>query len=156
MNNETKDNAGVKVPPPLIYLSALIAGLILNYFFPTAFLPVMVSRIVGILSVALAVFILAAAFVKFKRAETNLEPWKPTTAIVSDGVFRFSRNPIYLAFTLFYLGAAFLFGSLWMLALLVPVLLVMRYSVIAREEKYLENKFGAEYSDYKKRVRRWI
>ena len=156
MTNETKDNAGVKVPPPLIYLSAMIAGLILNYFFPMAFLPVSVSRIAGILLVAFAVFIFVSAFQKFKRAETNLEPWKPTTAIVSDGVFRFSRNPIYLAFTLFYLGATFLFNSLWLLALLMPVLFVMSYSVIGREERYLENKFGTEYSDYKRRVRRWI
>ncbi len=156
MINEKDDNAGVKVPPPLIYLSAMIAGLILSYFSPTAFLPVSVSRTVGILSVALAVFILVSAFRALNRAKNNLEPWKPTTAIVSDGVFRFSRNPIYLAFTLFYLSAAFLFNSLWLLALLVPVLLVMRYSVIAREERYLENKFGTEYSDYKRRVRRWI
>ena len=156
MNNEKNDNAGVKFPPPLIYLSAMIAGLILNYIFPTAFLPVFVSRVVGILSVALAVFILVAAFQKFRRAKTNLEPWKPTTAIVSNGVYGLSRNPIYLAFTLFYLGAAFLFNSLWMLALLAPVLFVMRYVVIAREERYLENKFGAEYADYKRRVRRWI
>ena len=156
MNNEKKDNAGVKVPPPLIYLGAMITGLILNYFFPIVFLPVFVSRIVGISSVALAVFILVAAFQKFRQAETNLEPWKPTTAIVSTGVFGFSRNPIYLAFTLFYLGLAFLFSSLWSFALLVPVLLVMRYSVIVREERYLENKFGAEYGDYKRRVRRWI
>jgi len=156
MIDEKVDNAGVKVPPPLIYLSAMIAGLILNYFFPTAFLPVSVSRIVGISSVALAVFILVSAFQKFRQAETNLEPWKPTTTIVSDGVFGFSRNPIYLAFTLFYLGITFLFNSLWLFALLVPVLLVMRYGVIAREERYLKNKFGAEYDDYKKRVRRWI
>jgi protein-S-isoprenylcysteine O-methyltransferase Ste14 len=156
MNREKEDNAGVRLPPPLIYLSAMIAGLILNRFFPSAFLPVFVSRISGILLIALAVFILVSAFLKFKRAETNLEPWKPTTAIVSDGVYGFSRNPIYLAFTLFYLGAAFLFNSLWLLGLLVPVLFVMRYVVIAREERYLENKFGAEYSDYKKRVRRWV
>lgn len=156
MTDKKDDNAGVKVPPPLIYLSAMIAGLVLNYFFPTAFLPVFVSRVVGILSVALAVFILVAAFQKFRRAKTNLEPWKPTTAIVSDGIYGFSRNPIYLAFTLFYSGAAFLFNALWLFALLAPVLLVMRYSVIAREERYLENKFGAEYSDYKRRVRRWM
>ncbi len=156
MNNDKVDNAGVRVPPPLIYLSAMIAGLILNYFFPIAFLPVSLSRIVGIFSGALAVFIFISAFLKFKRAETNLEPWKPTTAIVSDGVYAFSRNPIYLAFTLFYLGVAFLFNSLWLFALLVPVLFVMRYAVIAREERYLENKFGTEYSDYKRRVRRWI
>ncbi len=156
MNHKKEDNAGVRVPPPLIYLSAMIAGLILTRFFPTAFLPVFVSRISGILLIALAVFILVSAFLKFKRAETNLEPWKPTTAIVSDGVYGFSRNPIYLAFTLFYLGASFFFSSLWLFGLLVPVLFVMRYVVIAREERYLENKFGAEYSDYKRRVRRWV
>ncbi len=140
----------------MIYLSAMAAGLILNYFFPIAFLPVFVSRLGGILLAALAIFILISAFLKFKRAETNLEPWKPTRAIVSDGVYGFSRNPIYLAFTLFYSGAAFFFNSLWLLALLVPVLFVMRYVVIAREEAYLENKFGAAYGDYKRRVRRWV
>lgn len=156
MNEERDDNAGVKFPPPLIYLSALVTGLTLSYFFPVAFLPVFVSRIAGIALVALAVFIFGASFLKFKRAETNLEPWKSTTAIVSDGVYAFSRNPIYLAFTLFYLGAAFFFDSLWTFALLALVLFVMRYSVIAREERYLENKFGAQYINYKTRVRRWI
>jgi protein-S-isoprenylcysteine O-methyltransferase Ste14 len=156
MSNDKVDNAGVRVPPPLIYLSAMIAGLILNYFFPIAFLPVFLSRIVGIFFGALAVLIFVSAFLKFKQAETNVEPWKPTTAIISNGVYGYSRNPIYLAFTLFYTGAAFLFNSLWLFALLVPVLFVMRYAVIAREERYLENKFGTEYSDYKRRVRRWI
>ena len=70
--------------------------------------------------------------------------------------FPVQPQPDLSGFHAFLPSAAFLFNSLWLLALLVPVLLVMRYGVIAREEKYLESKFGAEYSDYKKRVRRWI
>jgi hypothetical protein len=104
MNEEKDDNAGVRVPPPLIYLSALIAGLILNYFFPIVFLPVFVSRIVGILSAALAVFIMVSAFQKFKRAETNLEPWKPTTAM-SATAFSVSAATRFIWLSRFFIWA---------------------------------------------------
>ena len=156
MEEQSKDNAGVRIPPPLIYLGALIAGAAANYFFPLPFLPNFAAQIAGVLLIASAILIFAAAFQLFKRAKTNLEPWKPTTAIVSDGIYGFSRNPIYLAFTLFYAGIALLFNSLWTLALLVPVLLVIHYGVILREEAYLERKFGIEYLNYKERVRRWL
>jgi protein-S-isoprenylcysteine O-methyltransferase Ste14 len=157
MTNE-KDTAGVIVPPPLIYLSGLVIGLILNYFFPAAifFLPRQAEMIIGIILVVLAGFIVLAAFRQFLRAKTNIEPWKPTTAIISSGVFRFSRNPVYLAMTLLYLGVALLLDMLWVLLLIAPVLFLIYVGVILREEIYLERKFGAEYLNYKKKVRRWF
>ena len=90
------------------------------------------------------------------KAETNIEPWKPTTAILSDGIYGISRNPVYVAMVFIYLGVVFLFNSLWILPPLILVLLVMHYGVILREEKYLEQKFGEEYLNYKEKVRRWI
>ena len=90
------------------------------------------------------------------RAKTTHNVRQPTTTIVADGVFRYSRNPMYLSLTLLYLGIASLFNSLWMLLLILPVLVVVQLGVIAREERYLERKFGEEYLRYKARVRRWI
>ena len=149
---------GVVAPPPSIYLGALLVGLLLNYFFPLSlfFVPRVVGLIAGIVLIAIAGFVIVAAFRGFAAAKTNVEPWKPTTAIVTTGVYAFSRNPIYLAMTLLYAGAALLINSLWILLLLAPVLMLINFGVIAREERYLTEKFGDEYTNYKKRVRRWI
>ena len=157
MANE-KDTAGVVAPPPIIYLGGVIAGLILNYFFPAqiVFLPQTVKIAVGIIFIIIAAVLVVAAFRAFAAAKTNVEPWKPTTAIVSGSVYGFSRNPIYLAMTLLYAGAALLLDSFWVLLFAIPVLFLINFGVIAREEKYLTAKFGAEYLDYKKCVRRWL
>ena len=90
------------------------------------------------------------------RAGTNIRPDLPTTALVTEGPFRFTRNPLYLGLTLMYAGIALLIPGTWPLLLLVPVLLVMRWGVIAREERYLERKFGEPYRAYLGRVRRWL
>ncbi|MDQ4122858.1 MAG: isoprenylcysteine carboxylmethyltransferase family protein [Acidobacteriota bacterium] len=158
MADEKRDNPGVVAPPPSIYFAGLVAGLIFNYFFPAAiaFLPRMAGIIAGIVLIVFAGFVIFAAFRAFSAAKTNIEPWKPTTAIVSSGVYRFSRNPIYLAMTLLYVGAALLLDSVWVLLFVIPVLFLINFGVILREEKYLTAKFGKEYLDYKKRVRRWI
>lgn len=156
--NRKKDNPGVIAPPPSIYLAALLAGLLLNYFFPLSifFVPRLAGLIIGVALTAVAGFVIVASFQAFSLAKTNVEPWKPTTAIVTTGVYAFSRNPIYLAMTMLYLGAALLLSSLWILLLLAPVLLLINFGVIVREENYLTVKFGDEYAAYKKRVRRWI
>ncbi len=91
-----------------------------------------------------------------RRAGTNVRPDQPTLALVFDGPFRFTRNPLYLAATGLYLGIALLVDALWPLLLLVPVLAVLRWGVVAREERYLEAKFGEPYRAYKARVRRWL
>jgi protein-S-isoprenylcysteine O-methyltransferase Ste14 len=81
---------------------------------------------------------------------------KPTTALVTEGPFRYSRNPIYVALTLLYVGVALLINALWILLLVVPAVLVLRYGVIAREEAYLTRKFGDAYRQYTTQVRRWL
>jgi protein-S-isoprenylcysteine O-methyltransferase Ste14 len=91
-----------------------------------------------------------------KRAGTNIRPDQPTLAVVSDGPFRFTRNPLYLSLTGLYLGITLLADALWPLLLLVPVLVVLQWGVVAREERYLEAKFGEPYRAYKARVRRWV
>ena len=93
---------------------------------------------------------------RFRAAGTPVPGNKATTAIVRTGPYRFSRNPIYLAFSLLTLGIAVWLNSLWLVATLVASVAVMACVVIPREEQYLERRFGAEYADYKKSVRRWI
>jgi len=93
---------------------------------------------------------------QFKAAQTHIEPWRATTSIVTAGPYRFSRNPIYLAMTLVISGIGITVDGIWVIAMLAPTLLVMHYGVIAREERYLEAKFGKVYLDYKRSVRRWI
>jgi protein-S-isoprenylcysteine O-methyltransferase Ste14 len=100
--------------------------------------------------------VVAAAVLRFLRAGTNIPVNRPTIALVTDGLYRFSRNPIYVALTTSYLGIAIAADSLWTAALVVPVLVVMRVGVIAREEAYLARKFPDAYPAYKARVRRWL
>jgi protein-S-isoprenylcysteine O-methyltransferase Ste14 len=101
-------------------------------------------------------FLARSAEAAMKRAGTNIRPDQPTLAVVSDGPFRFTRNPLYLALTGLYVGITLLADALWPLLLLVPVLVVLQWGVVAREERYLEAKFGEPYRAYKARVRRWV
>jgi protein-S-isoprenylcysteine O-methyltransferase Ste14 len=91
-----------------------------------------------------------------RRADTPVDPYEPTTALVIDGPFRFTRNPLYLSLTLVYLGITSLMNAFWPLMLLPAALVIMQRGVIVREERYLESKFGEEYLRYKAKVRRWL
>jgi protein-S-isoprenylcysteine O-methyltransferase Ste14 len=113
------------------------------------------GAVVGSGLIAAAVVLFAAAVAQFRRAKTSPKPHKPTTAVVTSGPYRVTRNPIYVAFTMVQVGIALWTRNAWTLALLVPVLVVMHYGVIVREERYLERKFGEEYVRYRGRVRRW-
>jgi protein-S-isoprenylcysteine O-methyltransferase Ste14 len=104
--------------------------------------------------VAIALFSYSVA--KFKAAGTPVPAREPTTTIVRIGPYGFSRNPIYLAFSLFQLGIATWVNSVWLLVTLVGAVALMNYIVIPKEEQYLEQKFGAQYLDYKVSVRRWL
>ncbi len=159
MDKTKKDTPGVVAPPPLIFLSGLILGGIVQWFRPFYIFPpeyLFFARIFGVLLIVFGLGIILVAKIKMQKAQTNIEPWKPTNAIISDGIYSFSRNPIYAAMILIYFGVTLIFNAVWFLPFLVLVLIAMIYGVVLREERYLEKKFGAEYLDYKKTVRRWI
>lgn len=159
MPNQTQDNPGVIAPPPLIFLSGLLLGLLSQWLCPIYILPteyLVIARIAGSLLVVSGLGIILAAHRKMQRAKTNIEPWKPTNAIITDGIYSYSRNPVYVAMILIYLGAQLIFNSVWFSPVLVLVLAVLHFGVIRREEKYLEDKFGDQYLSYKHKVRRWI
>jgi protein-S-isoprenylcysteine O-methyltransferase Ste14 len=104
----------------------------------------------------LALALFAWAIVTISRAGSNVPTNRPTTTIVESGPYRFTRNPIYMAMFLALIGLAVAFDSLWLFITLVPFALVIRYGVVAREEAYLERKFGDVYRAYRSRVRRWV
>ncbi len=155
--SDTKDHANVLIPPPLAWALAFLIGLGLNWLYPLPFSPGGIPRAwVGGAVVAIGVALAVSALVTFRRAGTHVEPYKPTTAIVAHGPYAFTRNPIYLGIFLGQIGLAIGFDNLWILAMLVPLFLVIRFGVVAREEAYLERKFGRAYLDYKSRTRRWL
>lgn len=151
------DNPNVLAPPPLIFLSGLCIGSLLKWQLPQQpLLPSGTAIGVGIVLVVSGLAIIVTAIGQMRRAETNVEPWKPTTKILDRSLYGISRNPIYVAMGLVYIGAACLFNSFWFLPPFILVVPAIHYGVILREEKYLEDKFGEEYLSYKKRVRRWL
>ena len=110
----------------------------------------------GALLVVAAVALFSFSVAKFRAAGTPVPARKPTTVIVRVGPYRFSRNPIYLAFSALQLGIAIWVNSLWLLLTLVGAVALIHWVVIRREEDYLERRFGAQYADYKASVRRWL
>jgi protein-S-isoprenylcysteine O-methyltransferase Ste14 len=158
---DTADTANVIIRPPIAWALAILAGLALDWLIPLPFLPVAVpagwpSAMVGAIVFALALALAAWAIVTMTRAGSNVPTTLPTTTIVETGPYRFSRNPIYLGMVLGLIGLAISFDTLWPLMTLVPFALVIRYGVVAREEAYLERKFGDVYRTYRSRVRRWL
>jgi protein-S-isoprenylcysteine O-methyltransferase Ste14 len=144
------------VRPPFVYLISIISGAAVQVAMPLSFLPGTLAVPLGVSLIAIAIALLLYSVAKFRAANTPVPARKPTTAIVRTGPYRFSRNPIYLAFSLFQLGMAIWVNSAWLLVTLVVAVALMQYVVIPREEQYLERKFGAEYLDYKASVRRWL
>ncbi len=153
---DAPDNAGAVTIPPIIYLVGLLLGLLLHYLYPVKSLPAAISVWSGVLLILISVLMVLSALLAFRRVGASPDVHKPTTAISTDGIYRWSRNPMYISLALLYLGIAAWVNSLWILLLLVPMLVVVDQGVVKREERYLEKKFGDEYLRYKSHVRRWI
>jgi protein-S-isoprenylcysteine O-methyltransferase Ste14 len=153
---ETTETAGVPLPPPLLYLAGLLVGLALELAFPIDGPPTWVRIAVGALGLAAFLYLDGGATMRFGRADTNVIPWKPASALVTDGPYRITRNPMYVGMACLYVAIAVGFSLIWALVLLPLVLIVVDRLVIAKEEPYLERLFGEPYLDYKNRVRRWL
>ena len=151
-----RDVPGVVAPPPLILLGFLLAGLALDWLRPLPLLPAAAQYAIGGVLIALASAFAFSAIAWFLRAGTNVPTRRPATALVTSGPYRISRNPIYAGMILLLLGIGAMVDSAWILAMAIPLALVLRYGVIAREERYLEAKFGDSYREFRARVRRWI
>ena len=148
-------NLGI-VRPPLVYLTSIALGLGAHYVWPARFVPPSLSTPLGAVLTLLAVGLFVTAVRTFRAAGTPVPGNEPTTLIVRTGPYRFSRNPIYLAFSLFQLGLSVWVNSVGLLITLIPATALMALVVIPREERYLEARFPSEYSSYRAAVRRWL
>ncbi len=159
--NDT-DTAGVIARPPYLFLGALLLGFVADHLLPLPFpvprpglahwISVIVARALLLIGLAL----LAAGIRGFSRAATPVQGTRPTRALVTTGIHAWSRNPIYVGMFLVYGGVGTLVRSPWILILVLPLAMTIRYGVVAREESYLERRFGDAYRDYLARVRRWV
>ena len=156
MTDDERDKPGVVAPPPLIYAGPLVLGLLLNGRFPVPFLPHGMRRVLGWPLLGGGVLLMNWFFWTLRSAGTPVNPEKPVSSLVTDGPFRYTRNPGYLSMAMIYAGIASLANALWAILFLPAALAVIRRGVIEREERYLERKFGEEYLRYKAQARRWI
>jgi len=151
-----EDRPGVPIAPPLLFVVPILASLAFEWLVPTSFAHGASRWTLGALIFVAGIARNVGGFVAQKPAGTDPIPFNPTTRIVAHGLYRFSRNPMYLGFALCTFGLAILVDSAWMLLALPIGLVLVDRIVITREERYLERKFGDEYLNYKRRVRRWL
>jgi protein-S-isoprenylcysteine O-methyltransferase Ste14 len=150
------DTPGLPAPPPLFYLAGLIAGGALEIFFPLDAPPGWLRILVGVVGIVGAVALLRSALRTFESVGTTPDPFQPSRALAVSGPYRFTRNPMYVGMAILYIGLAFALGLVWALILLPLILVAIDRLVIAREEPYLERRFGEPYLAYKRQVRRWL
>ena len=147
---------GIRVPPPLIYLAGFACGLLGELAAPSPAVPAWL-RVAGAAGGVILLLLLdTGAMLRFRRHGTPFNPARDAKALVTDGPYRFTRNPMYLGMGCAYAGAALAAGALWSLALLPLVLLIVDRAIIPREESHLAQSFGTAYERYRRRVRRWL
>lgn len=141
--------------PPVLYGVAFVLGLAIHSWQPNSIVPPEFA-VIGLLVLVAGSLLAVWGKRTLEHAGTNASPWLPTTVLVVTGPFRFSRNPLYLARTLMYVGLALVMNTVWPLVALIPLLAVLHFGVISPEERYLDAKFGDTYRGYRARVRRWF
>ena len=147
---------GVRIPPPLIYIAAFTLGALGERLAPSPDPPRPVRIAAATSGVAALLALDTNATIRFWRRGTTFNPARPATALVVEGPYRFSRNPMYLGMACAHAGAAVGSGRLWALAMLPAAVAALHRLVIPREERHLAATFGAEYENYRARVRRWL
>jgi protein-S-isoprenylcysteine O-methyltransferase Ste14 len=151
------DSPKILAPPPFIFLGALVLGLLLQALRPwRLFAHTLAIQFSGALLIVAGLALSAWVVHSFRQAQTPVSPLRASQHLVVSGPYRFSRNPDYLGQTLAFGGLALLLHSFWLLLAILPALGLVRYRVIAAEERYLEDRFGDAYREYRHRVRRWL
>lgn len=155
-NTHDLDHPAIIAPPPLIYLGFLALGLFLEWLQPTQLFAGPVPALIGLTLLITGLVGMGLAVRLFYRAHTPVDPYQPPTRVITQGPYRFSRNPIYLFMMVTYIGLAMAFSTVWAILLIPGLIWALQQGVIRREEQYLSSRFGEEYLDFVKRVRRWI
>jgi|SRR6266536_537342 len=144
------------IPPPLYYAAGLAGGMAINGVVALPLGGRRATAVAGALVIAFGLALAFAGVAAVVRHRTTIVPHHPVAALLTGGVYRLSRNPMYTGLSIAYLGLALLFGSWWPLALWPLVIVAVRQLVIRPEERYLTQRFGQTYTDYQSRVRRWL
>lgn len=156
---ETRDNAGVIAPPPLIALAAVLLGVALDWLLPAYVLTVLLDLterlVIGVILIAAGAGLAFPAMRGFRSAGTHVEPWKPALVLVTDGIFGWLRNPMYVGLAFLVAGIGMALASDWTLVMLVAAAVLMHFGVVKREERYLTAKFGEPYLRYMAKVPRY-
>jgi protein-S-isoprenylcysteine O-methyltransferase Ste14 len=155
----TLDRPGIIVVPPLAWLVALVASVALGRWLPLGFLPPypwLAGLVVGLLIIAASVAVNVSGFVAFRRAGTNVNPYKPALRVVRGGIMRFTRNPMYLGMVLFVAGLGVALSNVWGLIAAAALWAVFHWGVVRRDERYMEAKFGSPYRQLLTETRRWL
>ena len=153
-----EDAAAVGCPPPLVYLAGIASGVLLHAFgVPLDLaLPLSARILATAVTAGLGILLMVAAVLSFRRTSQDPRPWKVTPEIISTGVYRFTRNPMYVALALLQASFATGLANGWILVLVPLVLRIVYVTAVRPEESYLDAKFGQAYAAYKQSVRRWI
>lgn len=157
--HKSRDTAGIIIWPPLLALATLLAGIGLDWLIPIgafALVPFWPRIALGLALAMLGGLMAMRAKGVFERIGTNVEPWKPSLALATAGIYARTRNPMYVGLGLLTLGAAVAFASVWTLLLMIPAATVLHFGVVLREERYLAAKFGEEYRRYRAAVPRYF
>jgi protein-S-isoprenylcysteine O-methyltransferase Ste14 len=145
-----------KIVPPVYLLMTLVLMWLMNQFFPVYRAVYPPAAYLGIIPVIFGIAMAAIAAGMFKKADTGLVPFEEATTLVTDGFYRYTRNPMYLGMFLMLLGGAILMGSIGALLPMPIFVLVIRNHFVLAEERFLEAAFSRQYLDYQSKVRRWI
>jgi protein-S-isoprenylcysteine O-methyltransferase Ste14 len=158
MENNSKDSAAIRIPPPLFFFACLGLGLWLEYLSPIHLISLsLISRIiVGCIFIIISGCIAVSSFMVLIRHKTSFSTAKSTTKIVTNGSFRFSRNPLYLSLLLLLFGIAVLMLSIWLFFTIPILYILILFKAVKPEESYLTQKFGEDYLEYSAKVRRWV
>lgn len=148
---------GITAAPPLVFMAGILTAILLGWIYPLGFGFSGAVRL-GIATALVLPLPLIMPFViaSFRRVRSEYDVQKMPNGLATDGPFRFSRNPGYLAFFLFFLGVSLFLDNVYALILVLIAVVFVHYKVVRKEEALLENRFGQDYLDYKSRVRRWI
>lgn len=153
---KTLTDPGVRVPPPAVFILALVMSWGIQQFVPLPFIAHSTALWIGLALVAAGLVVAMMSVVTMIRGHGTVNSHAPSDALVVTGIYRISRNPMYVSNALMYTGFAIAIGLPWGLILLPLLLVYTQVAVIAPEEKYLSSAFGQQYTDYKARVRRWL
>jgi protein-S-isoprenylcysteine O-methyltransferase Ste14 len=156
MVDSNADQAEISVTPPVLFSGFIVAGFIIEILIGFPILPGFIAKGLAILLLIAIVVLVVSAYLTLKQAGTPINPRLSTTAVVTTGPFAYSRNPLYLALVALFVAIGLLINSLPFLLVAAAFAVALQRLVIEAEERYLEAKFGATYTDYKAKVKRWL